>query len=407
MQCGLLGETLCHSYSPQIHNMLGDYHYDLYEVAPDNLKLFLKSKQFDRLNVTIPYKKSVIPYCKKVSAIAKKLGSVNTIIRDKNGNLIGHNSDYYGFSSLLDKSGLSVCAKKVLVLGSGGASNTVCAVLRERKANVVVISRTGDNNYQNLHLHQDAAIIVNTTPVGMYPNNNVSPIDIDLFPHLEGVLDLIYNPSRTRLLLDAEKRGLIVENGLWMLVAQAKESAEWFVSHGIDNNKIPQIYQTLQRQMQNIILIGMPGSGKSTVGNLLAKSLGREFIDIDCKIEEAAGISIPEIFSTQGEAGFRKLEHQVLSEYTKLSNCVIATGGGAVTVPENYNLLKQNGVVIWLKRDISQLATNDRPLSQATSLEAMYTVRKPMYEALADHTVFNDISPEHTVKQILALEDIG
>lgn len=407
MKCGLLGRKLGHSYSPQIHNALGDYPYNLFEVEPEQLEMFLQSTDFTGLNVTIPYKKAVFPYCTTLSKTAQRLGAVNTLVRKKDGTLIGHNTDYFGFASMLQRSNLDVQNKKVLVLGSGGASNTAVAVLQELGANVVVISRSGENNYDNLHLHDDTSVIVNATPVGMYPHVGVSPIELNLFPKLEGVLDLIYNPARTKLLLDAEARGLITENGLWMLVAQAKESAEWFTGSKIFNNRIPAIHKGLRCQMENIILIGMPGCGKSTVGALLAEALGRPVVDTDKAIEESAGCTIPEIFARGTEAEFRQIETAVLSDLSKQSGLIIATGGGCVTREENYPLLHQNGTIVWIKRDLHQLATQGRPLSQVTKMEDMFKIRKPMYEQFADLTVSNDGTPEETAAKVLALLEQG
>ncbi len=401
MNCGLLGRHLTHSYSPQIHSNLGDYPYSLFQVEPEDLASFFIERTFDGINVTIPYKKAVIPYCDTLSPQAKRLGSVNTIVKTKDGSLMGHNTDYFGFSSLLAKSRLSVAGKRVLILGSGGASATVDAVLQEQKAKTVIISRSGENNYQNLYLHKDASAIINTTPVGMYPENGVSPIDLSLFPKLEGVIDLIYNPARTKLLLDGEKRGIIAENGLWMLVAQAKESAEWFTGNKISDNKIAEIYELLKAQMENIVLIGMPGCGKSTIGKLLSERMGRTFVDADAAIVAKAGISIPEIFAKGGEALFREIETQVLTEICKKSGLVIATGGGCVTREENYPLLHQNGRIILLKRDISSLPTDGRPLSQNNNLEEMYIRRAPLYRNFADLTVENDLSAEAVAEKIL------
>lgn len=407
MQCGLLGRKLGHSYSPQIHNLLGDYSYVLFEKERSELGNFLENGDFSGLNVTIPYKKEVIPYLSELSPTAKKMGCVNTVLRRSDGTLYGHNTDYFGFTSLVRHAGLSVTGKKVLVLGSGGASNTAVAALKDLGASPVVISRSGENNYGNLHLHRDAAAIVNATPVGMYPNTGVSPIDLKLFPHLEGVLDVIYNPARTQLLLDAEKLGIPRENGLWMLVAQAKEAAEVFTGGKISDEVIEKIYRELSHQMKNIVLIGMPGCGKSTIGTLLAEKLGRTLADADEKIISLAGKSIPDIFAQDGEPTFRDWETQALTELGKQSGLVIATGGGCVTQKRNYPLLHQNGYLVWLERDCSVLPTDGRPLSQANDLGKMYAARKPLYEVFADIRVENARTPEETVQKILdALEEL-
>ena len=407
MQCGLLGRKLGHSYSPQIHNLLGDYSYVLFEKEPEELENFLKNGDFSGLNVTIPYKKEVIPYLSELSPTAKKMGCVNTVLRRSDGTLYGHNTDYFGFTSLVRHAELSVAGKKVLVLGSGGASNTAVAALKDLEANPVVISRSGENNYGNLHLHRDAAAIVNATPVGMYPNTGVSPIDLALFPHLEGVLDVIYNPARTQLLLDAEKMGIPRENGLWMLVAQAKEAAEVFTGGKISDEVIEKIYRRLSHQMKNIVLIGMPGCGKSTIGTLLAEKLGRTLADADEKIISLAGKSIPDIFAQDGEPTFRDWETKALTELGKQSGLVIATGGGCVTQKRNYPLLHQNGYLVWLERDCSVLPTDGRPLSQANDLGKMYAARKPLYEVFADIRVENTGTPEETAQKIQdALEEL-
>ena len=400
MQYGLLGRKLGHSYSPQIHSLLGEYAYSLSEQEPEDLQDFFEKADFRGLNVTIPYKKDVIPYCHQLSPVAQKMGAVNTIVKSADGRLVGHNTDYFGFLSTVQRTGLQVQGKKALVLGSGGASNAAVAVLEELGARVTVVSRKGENHYENLHLHKDAALIVNATPVGMYPNVSDAPVDLDGFPQLEGVLDMIYNPARTVLLMEAEKRGLVAENGLWMLVAQAKESAEWFTGSQISDDRIAMIHERLEKQMQNIVLIGMPGCGKSTLGKLLAAERGRKFVDADAEIEKAAGISIPEIFATQGEAAFRSLESRVLEQLGKESGLVIATGGGCVTRPENYPLLHRNGKILWIKRDLGQLDRSGRPLSQAKPLEELYRVRKPLYERFADMAVENQGTIEETLEAI-------
>lgn len=401
MKCGLLGRRLGHSYSPAIHAAFADYEYDLFEKEPEQVKNFLLTEDFTGLNVTMPYKKTVIPYLDELSETAKKLGAVNTIVRRADGSLFGHNSDFFGFASMIRTSKLSVSSKKCLVLGSGGASATAVAVLQEMGATVIVISRQGKNNYQNLHLHSDAKIIVNTTPVGMYPNCGVSPIDLSLFPQLEGVLDVIYNPARTQLLLDAEARGVVTMNGLWMLVAQAKESAEYFTGSTIADETLKNVYDHIRSRMENIILIGMPGCGKSTIATLLARHLGRTLIDSDAEVVKIAGRSIPAIFAEHGEKAFRQLETEVLQQYGKASGLVVATGGGCVTIEENYPLLHQNGKIIYLQRDISKLPTDGRPLS--VDLNAMYAQRSPLYQHFADFTVDNNGACRDTIAQILSI----
>lgn len=401
MICGLLGRKLSHSYSPQIHGQLGSYSYSLFEKEPQKLEDFLRHGKFSGLNVTVPYKKAVMEYLDELSPIAKRLGAVNTIVRRPDGTLIGHNTDYFGFATMVKDSGLSVAGKKVLVLGSGGASNTAVAVLEELGAKVIVISRSGENHYGNLQLHEDAAVIVNTTPVGMYPKVEESPLSLEHFPYLEGVLDVIYNPARTKLLLEAEKRELVVCNGLLMLVAQAKESAEWFTGQSISDDKITSIHAKLKAQMENIILIGMPGCGKSTVASMLGSLLGKQAVDADAEIVKEAGCSIPEIFATGGEDAFRKLETKVLARLGKQSNLILATGGGCVTRLENYYHLHQNGTIFWLQRDIEKLPTEGRPLSQATHLKLMYTARKPMYQAFSDVIISNDAAPEEAAQVII------
>ena len=394
MLCGLLGRTLGHSYSPQIHAHLGTYDYQLFEKEPEDVATFLRSGAFTGLNVTIPYKKAVIEFCDELTPIAKNLGAVNTIVKRQDGTLLGHNTDYFGFKSMVERSGLRVANKNVLVLGSGGASNTAVAVLEDLGASVIVISRSGPDNYDNIQRHKDASLIVNATPVGMYPNTEASPVDLSVFSKLEGVFDLIYNPAHTALLQAAEKRNIIAENGLWMLVAQAKESAEYFTGKKIPNNLIQEIYKALKFQMENIVLIGMPGSGKSTIGKIIATQLNRAFCDLDEEIVKHAGCSIPEIFEKQGEEVFRKYETEVISDICMKSGLVIATGGGCVTKERNYPLLHQNGTIVWIKRDINELPTDGRPLSQVNKLREMYSIRRPLYEAFSDISINNNCDVE-------------
>jgi shikimate dehydrogenase len=402
-QFGLLGEHLSHSYSPFIHGQLDEYAYELFEKKPEELEDFLKNGDFQGLNVTMPYKKAVIPYCTELTPTARMLGAVNTIIRKDDGSLLGHNTDYYGFEKMLAHSGLDIAGKKVLVLGSGGASNTAVAVLEGKGANVVVISRQGENNYHNLHLHADAAVIVNATPVGMYPHTDAVPVDLALFPQLEGVLDLIYNPARTRLLQAAEARGLVAENGLWMLIAQAMEASSWFTGQTFPDMYLPMIAQALTQASENIILIGMPGSGKTTIGKLLAEKTGKVFVDADALIPELAGKSIEAIFAEDGEEAFRRYETQALAYLCKESEVVIATGGGCVMTPENEAILRQNGRIFWLKRQLDALDVEGRPLSQQIGVDALYHIRKPKYTQFADYTIDNNGAPENAVAEILQL----
>ena len=401
MKCGLLGRRLGHSYSPMLHALLGDYEYLLYEREPDAVEDFIRRGGWDAINVTIPYKKTVVPFLDQLSEGARALGSVNTIVRRADGTLFGDNTDVFGFTYMLRRSGVNPAGKKALVLGSGGASVTVQSVLRGLGAQVVVISRTGADNYDNLSRHRDARLIVNATPVGMYPNNGVSPVDLAAFPACEGALDLIYNPARTAFLLQAEALGIPHENGLSMLAAQAKRASELFTGKSLPDEQVERSIRAVERSLQNIALIGMPGCGKSTLARLLGERLSRPVLELDRLIEEAAGLSIPEIFAAQGEDGFRALETQALREAGKRSGAILSTGGGCVTRPENYPLLRQNSRVVWLRRDVSLLPTAGRPLSQARSPEAIYRERRPLYERFADRTVDNDGPIEKTLEQIL------
>lgn len=402
LKCGLLGQRLGHSYSPAIHGMLADYDYQLFEREPEQLEDFLKNGPWDGINVTIPYKKAVLPYCAELSDTARRIGSVNTIVRRPDGTLYGDNTDAYGFESLVKKSGIDVRGKKALVLGSGGASVTVVAVLKMLGAeSVTVISRGGEDNYDNLEKHADARIIANTTPVGMYPNNGQAAVDLTRFPQCEGVLDVVYNPAHTALLLQAEKLGIPRAGGLYMLVAQAKRSSELFIGSTIPDSEIGRIEKVLSGRMKNIVLVGMPSSGKSTLAAALGEKLGRPVYEADALIEQEAGMDIPAIFAQGGEESFRKLETEILSRLGKLSGAVISTGGGCVTREENYDLLHQNGTILWLKRGTEKLDKTGRPLSLKNDLNEMYQKREPMYRRFADAAVDNNGSVEDTLAQLL------
>lgn len=402
LKCGLLGRKLGHSYSPAIHGMLSDYSYELFEREPEQLEDFLLHGDWNGINVTIPYKKTVLPYCRELSPLAKEIGSVNTIVRRPDGSLFGDNTDAYGFESLVKKSGIDVRGKKALVLGSGGASVTVVAVLKRLGAgSVTVISRSGEDNYDNIRKHADAKIIVNTTPVGMFPNNGQSAVDLGTFPACEGVLDVVYNPARTAMLLQAEQRGIPHAGGLYMLVAQAKRSSEIFTGSSIPDSEIERIEKVLSAQMQNIILIGMPSSGKSTIAAALGEKLGRPVYEADALIEEEAGMDIPAIFAGHGEEYFRKLETQVLRKLGAMSGAIISTGGGSVTREENYAPLHQNGRMIWLLRDTDKLDKTGRPVSLRSDLNELYTQRQPMYARFADAKADNNGTVEETLEQIM------
>lgn len=403
MRFGLLGRKLGHSYSPQIHALLGDYEYPLYEKEPEEIEEFMTSGEFDGMNVTIPYKETVIPYMSQLSDTAKKIGSVNTVIRMPDGKLYGDNTDYYGFSYLLDSAGFDVKDKKVIVLGNGGASKTVVCVCTDKGAKeVTVISRRSEtDNYENISKHYDADYIINTTPVGMYPDNGKSPIELEFFKSCKGVADLIYNPSKTQLLLDAQKLSIPAVNGLTMLCAQGVKAAESFTKQKYDNGKALEITKKLEQQMLNIVLVGMPGCGKSTAAKTLSLSLGREVIDTDELIKTNEGREIPEIFSDEGEEYFRNAETLAVKHAGKQSGKIIATGGGAILRDENKAALRQNSVIVFLKRDLSQLDTDGRPLSINNPLEEMYKKRLPHYEAVCDITVEVAPEKEETARRIL------
>lgn len=401
MRCGLIGRKLGHSFSPEIHRELADYPYALYELEPEDVESFVRHGEAEAFNVTIPYKELVLPMMDELSETARRIGSVNTVVRRTDGSLYGDNTDAEGMRCMFSRAGFCMKGKKVLVLGSGGSSRTAVDVLRGLGASPVVISRSGENHYGNLHLHADAAYIVNTTPVGMYPACPARPLDIDLFPRLEGVADIIYNPARTQLLLDAEARGIPCTNGLSMLVSQARAAAEIFLGKAISPEKVEEIIRKIETATQNIILIGMPGCGKSTVGELLAKALDRPFLDADAELSREDGRPVPEIIRTDGEEAFRRKETEVCRRLGMRSGCVIACGGGVVTREENYPLLHQNGRIVYIDRPVEELSCEGRPISQAKSPAVLAAERIPLYRAWCDICVASGESPELTAKEIL------
>lgn len=399
MNCGLLGERLTHSFSPLIHKMLGDYAYNIYDIPAEDLEGFVKNGNLNAFNVTIPYKKAVMPYLDKISDAARSIGAVNVVVR-KNGKLCGYNTDYFGFAYMIDSAKVNVSGKKALLFGNGGAAATIKAVLADKGIGKLVVIDIADNTPENLALHADASIIVNATPIGMYPRNRKAVTDLSLFPKCEAVLDIVYNPARTELILEAEKRGITAVGGLSMLVAQAARGFELFTGDTCEDGIIEKIIDKICRDTQNIILVGMPSCGKSTIGKLIAENLGRQFFDADNEFEKMHGITPAAAITTLGEPKFRDMEALTLAELGKLSGAVIATGGGAVTREENYPSLHQNGVIIYLKRDLDLLSTEGRPLSQANALSELYEKRKAFYERFADITQENNSLPEDIAKSI-------
>lgn len=405
---GLLGRTLGHSHSPRVHKMLGGYEYGLFERTEDQLDEFMTAGTFQGISVTIPYKRAVIPYCSQLSARAKACNSVNTIVRREDGSLFGDNTDYAGFRDTVEASGVDVSGAKALILGSGGVSGTVIHVLRDLGAGPVIdISRSGGDNYETIGKHSDAQIIVNATPVGMFPQAGTALADLSLFPACKGVFDLIYNPLRTQLMLDAEKRGIPAFGGLRMLVAQAAAAAELFTGKAVPDEKTEEVMQKLQAEMENIVLIGMPGCGKTSVGKRLAKDTGRAFVDLDKRIAEETGRTPAEIITADGINAFRAIETETLRRIVRDTSggntetgAVIATGGGIVERDENRDLLRENGAVVYLKRPLRRLPLRNRPVSQADKIETIFARRHKKYETWSDFAIDNNKTLRKTVEMI-------
>ena len=403
---GLLGAHLGHSFSPAIHARLGNGSYRLYEMPEESLHAFLEQEDLGGVNVTIPYKQTVLPLVDECSPTVEAIGAANTVFR-RNGKLVAENTDVPGFCYMAKRSGIPIEGRKVLVLGNGGASKAVVEGLRQLGAKtVLIVSRSGGDrpliSYEDLPEHYDADVIVNTTPVGMYPHNLETPLDLTPFEQLSGVLDVIYNPLRTGLLLQAEAMDLPYENGLSMLVAQAVRAHEFFFDTKIDDAVIETILADLTKDVTNLVLIGMPGSGKSTVAALLAERTGRDVIELDAEIEKEAGKPIPQIFAEDGEEVFRQHESEQINRAGARSGVILSLGGGAVTKERNYLPLHQNGRIYCLTRDLTKLATDGRPLSgDLETLKAMEAARAPFYERFRDVTVPNDGTPEETAEAVL------
>ena len=406
MRRGLIGEHLGHSYSQRIHETLGGYPYELIEVAPQDLDAWMKNKDVAALNVTIPYKKAVIPYLEELDERARRIGAVNTIVND-HGRLIGKNTDYYGCRFMLEQAGIEIQDRKVILLGNGGAAQAVQAVLEDLGAAAIVKVKRNPSpetlTYEEAYRdHSGAQVIVNTSPVSMFPAQEGLPVELDRFPQLESVADVIYNPHRTRLIVEAQKRGCRTATGLSMLTAQAAEAIEAFIGKPVAPESILRMTAELAREKMNLVLIGMPGCGKSTIARKLAEISGRPAVDIDQRIVERIGMPIRDFFAQQGEARFRQIEAEILAEVTLQTGQIIATGGGIVKDWENVRRLRQSGKVYFLDRSLDQLETDpSRPLSSSReALRQLYDQRIDLYRAACDQQIENNGSADQTARRL-------
>ncbi len=407
MKFGCIGNPLKHSFSREIHGALGDYEYELCELSCEELEAFFEKKNFKAINVTIPYKRRVIDFIDKLDEKALAIGSVNTIF-NQSGKLFGYNTDIYGVERLLAHAKVNIRDKKVIILGTGGTAATVTFAAKSLFAKeIILVSRNkkeGAITYEELYLsHTDADVIINATPVGMFPNNFDKIVDLSKFDRLSGVIDVIYNPLRTPLILDAMERGIASEGGLYMLIAQGVRASEIFTNRTYPQDTCDKVYRKIMSEKENTVLIGMPSSGKSTVGALLAERLGRKFIDTDTLIVKKAGMSIPEIFGTFGEAKFRELEREAICDASKLSGVVIATGGGAVLNPDNIRSLRGNGKIYFIDRPLESLMpTEDRPLSKSRAeIERLYGERYGLYSSLCDVRVDASVDALRVTEKIV------
>ena len=407
MKYGLIGQRLGHSFSKLIHEKIGDYVYEIKEIAPENVQSFMHSRDFNGINVTIPYKETVIPTLDYIDEFAKKIGAVNTVV-NKNGKLYGYNTDYLGMKALALRVNANPNGKKVVILGTGGTSKTAQAVFSDMGAGEILLAshsgKSGALSYEEIYkYHSDAEIIVNTTPVGMYPNTDACPIELEKFTNLEAVIDAIYNPINTKLVLMAKELGIKAEGGLYMLSMQAVYAYEYFFDKKADQEEIERIYNEALDEKTNIVLVGMPSSGKSTIGKILAEETGKKFIDTDEEIVKAEGKEISTIFSENGEAYFRELEAKIVADVSKLNGLVIATGGGVILKNENVEALKQNGIIYFIDRDLELLMpTSSRPLaSDREAIEKRYKERYEIYKRVATKTVNGNLTPKEVAEEIL------
>ena len=393
MEYGLIGGPLGHSLSPEIHRRFGRYEYELLELSPDKVGPFLERRAFRGLNVTIPYKEAVLPYLDRLDGRAAAIGAVNTVV-NRDGVLWGYNTDFGGMAAALARGGIGIKGKTVCILGTGGTSKTALAVCRALgAAEVFRVSRTGREGalrYEEAYERTEPELVlINTTPVGMWPEADGCPLEPGALAGLAGVFDAVYNPLRTRLVLEARARGVPAAGGLYMLVRQAALACALFTGTPVADEQVDRIYDALRRERENLVLIGMPGAGKTTVGRILAQKTGRVFVDSDEEIEGRAGMSIAALFAAQGEAQFRALEAEVVRELAGTGGRVIATGGGAILNPENVRRLKQTGRLYFLDRPLTQLEpTDNRPLGDtAEKLRRLYLERNPIYRAAADEVI--------------------
>lgn len=407
MKYGLIGEKLGHSFSKEIHEMIGYYKYEIHEVAKNDIDQFMKEKDFVGINVTIPYKETVIPYLDNISPQAASIGAVNTII-NIDGKLYGHNTDYFGMLALIKKNNIDCKDKKVLILGTGGTSKTAYAVVKDLGASIIlkasINNEEGTITYEEaVNIHNDAEVIINTTPVGMYPNNDGCIIDLSKFKNLVGLIDVVYNPLRTNLVLNAKNLNIPSEGGLYMLVGQAVYACGLFLDKEIDLSVIDTIYNKLKTDKENIVLIGMPSSGKTTIGKILSEKLNKTLVDTDSLIVDKIGMSIADYMKNHTEKEFRDIETICVKEAAKMSSVVIATGGGAILRSENVKALKQNGKLYFLKRNLELLTpTTSRPFSSdAESLKKRYIERLPIYESVCDVCVDNNDEISLAVEAII------